>query len=343
MYNIPVPVEKKWIESFLKISSLAEIGLIKTNNLLKFTFHSTANDLFLEAPEKYSVRALLLKDIKDHRRLYFFKGKEINTPFIEKKRLIIEKLKDQSGKSDSDKDVYIRLQKDIYKFIVNSSLYENLVFDSCLDYEWDEKVNSAIKQYEDYELKNNNVNIKNIIYKQPRKTSTINKTFSDTKSDNTKDKCNTEDSFKKLDEDITEIEKLLPKKFNKSCYFFVNHKENYLMCCNEFARKLMKPTYSGLLLFLHISYMFSEGKEGIYILGKKFSSYKDKLNKMYPNTINRKINEDKVKKFEKSIKRILDGKKELTKAEKESIAVALVLAKIVENERVQQFLKSYQL
>jgi len=138
-------------------------------------------------------------------------------------------------------------------------------------------------------------------------------------------------------------DKLLPKKFNNSCYFLVNYKENYLKYCNEFPRKLKKPTYSALLLFLHISYVLTNGKEGNYILGRKFSSYEDKFKKLYPNTITGKLKKETIKEFEKSIKRILDGKKELTIAEKQSMAGALVLAKIVGNEKVQQFFKDYQL
>ena len=343
MYNIPVPVEKKWIEPVLKISSVVEIAIIRTNNFLESTFNFPTQHQFLETQKKYSVRSMLLKDMRKHRILYFLKGNKINASYIENKRLNIKYLKDQSGKSDSDKDVFIRLQKDIYKFIVNSNLYEDLIFDSCLSYEWDEKVNSAVKQYKDYELKNNNVNIQNIIYEQPRNTSSINKTFSDAKSDNTKDKCKTEDSSKKTDVDIIKNEKLLPNKFNNSCYFLVNYKENYLKYCNEFPRKLKKPTYSALLLFLHISYVLTNGKEGNYILGRKFSSYEDKFKKLYPNTITGKLKKETIKEFEKSIKRILDGKKELTIAEKQSMAGALVLAKIVGNEKVQQFFKDYQL
>ncbi len=148
MYNISFPIEKKWIEPFLRFVALIEVIFISIIILIERIQAKDLNLIYSNCPARYSCRHFIFYDNLQYKSLFIFFGKKINQKFIKNKFLELDYIKDHSGKRNSKRNIFIRKEFEMYKSIVNSNWYEKIIFDSILFGDGLNSFNKAIKDYE---------------------------------------------------------------------------------------------------------------------------------------------------------------------------------------------------
>ncbi|MCL4856159.1 MAG: hypothetical protein KJZ55_02615, partial [Flavobacteriales bacterium] len=114
MYNILVPVEKKWREPFLRFVALFEIVSIPLLIVLKRVLVKDGNLIYSNYPVRYSCIDLMFVDFLQYKFRFIFFGVKANQMFIMDKIEEMQIQRDQSGRRKSRRNIFIRNEFEMY-------------------------------------------------------------------------------------------------------------------------------------------------------------------------------------------------------------------------------------